>query len=545
MTDEFKEKVLKALEEDEFRRKMENKLHKSEDNTESSKKQGMNRRSFLKKAGLGAAGLGAAAMLSGAAGLGIQSGDGLQFNENFSVDSEGNLDLENRDISGAASVDMEKYYTVPEGSIQDIADAIENNSYVKLEPGATYTADSEVRIEKDDLANDVYVDARGAKLESTSSDAILHLWKTAACSGGEARTVTWRGGSFVGAGTDSTQSAVRLTDCFRHDILIGEAGKVERGIYWMNDECWSEANRVGYMLGGSGTDAPASKRFAVYMEGASTSGGSGTESFRCGEVHIPWGAGGVSNGNNNAQLYVKSGSLHGGRVFVKGFTPKHGGYNLWCGENGKMGSVNAYIEGEQGTEESRVIKHDGGPAPLYINPRIKGKGKNVEINIAGGATSIGGKGLRKLDKGSVITHNWSFDGATESSFQIRTNSLSEGEAGSYFTGVDKLNEPDGQTTTYVGFGKDTKERATLRSHLSGKKTRSYNVEDGTTIEHMFRGAHYDTKRGDPSNSELPEEESMTYISDGSDTGEEGDLVRAYNDGGSIKTQIIAAVSDTS
>ena len=36
---------------------------------------------------------------------------------------------------------------------------------------------------------------------------------------------------------------------------------------------------------------------------------------------------------------------------------------------------------------------------------------------------------------------------------------------------------------------------------------------------------------------------MTYISDGSGTGDLGDFVRAYNDSGTIKTQIIGAKSD--
>lgn len=51
------------------------------------------------------------------------------------------------------------------------------------------------------------------------------------------------------------------------------------------------------------------------------------------------------------------------------------------------------------------------------------------------------------------------------------------------------------------------------------------------------------QRGDPSTTEVPSGEAMTYVSDGSGTGSAGDLVYAVNDGGSIKTVIIAQRSN--
>jgi hypothetical protein len=51
------------------------------------------------------------------------------------------------------------------------------------------------------------------------------------------------------------------------------------------------------------------------------------------------------------------------------------------------------------------------------------------------------------------------------------------------------------------------------------------------------------QRGDPGTDELSDGEVMTYNSDGSGTGEAGDLVYAINDGGTIKTTVIVSKSD--
>ena len=51
------------------------------------------------------------------------------------------------------------------------------------------------------------------------------------------------------------------------------------------------------------------------------------------------------------------------------------------------------------------------------------------------------------------------------------------------------------------------------------------------------------QRGDPSTSELGDGDVMTFNSDGSGTGSAGDLVYAINDGGTIRTSIIAQRSN--
>lgn len=64
---------------------------------------------------------------------------------------------------------------------------------------------------------------------------------------------------------------------------------------------------------------------------------------------------------------------------------------------------------------------------------------------------------------------------------------------------------------------------------------------GNSIEDA-QGIHQQ-QRGDPSTSELASGEVMTFASDGSGTGSAGDLVYAVNDGGTIKTSVIAQVSN--
>jgi len=51
------------------------------------------------------------------------------------------------------------------------------------------------------------------------------------------------------------------------------------------------------------------------------------------------------------------------------------------------------------------------------------------------------------------------------------------------------------------------------------------------------------QRGDPTTAELDAGQNMLYNSDGSGTGAAGDLVFAINDAGTIKTTVVAAVSN--
>lgn len=59
------------------------------------------------------------------------------------------------------------------------------------------------------------------------------------------------------------------------------------------------------------------------------------------------------------------------------------------------------------------------------------------------------------------------------------------------------------------------------------------------VQPMATGLALD-QRGDPTSSELAQEDAMLFISDGSGTGAAGDLVYAFNDGGTIETVIVQA-----
>jgi len=442
------------------------------------------------------------------------------------------------------SLEAKRYYTVPEGTIQDIADAITSNRYVKLEPGAIYTAESEVRIEQDDLTEDTYVDARGTTLASEASDTVLHLRKTAWCADGLAKKITWRGGAVVGAGKSAdstgdsdTEAGIRITDCFGHDIRIGTATGVDKGIHVRNDECWSEALCLGYTRDGQYEDADTliggqgGMNYCVYMEGAGATGGTGTESFRGLRVFIPYGAAAPDHGEQNSYFYLE-GSMHGGYLNIEGFLPENG-YLIHC--NGNLYSSLADIECEGGNDESRAIVHDQGPAPLYLQPRIGGTGRLVENNISGPVPAIDGINLIDLDEKKILEYDWGND-KIKFGYSIETQGPGSNYSGGFLTGRNG-------DEAMISLGKDTDDNAVLSTHVPGASTRSTNGADEHTVEHMMRGAHYDSQRSDPTTDELGPDETITYVSDGTTTGNAGDLVRAHNDGSDIRTQIIAALSD--
>jgi len=57
------------------------------------------------------------------------------------------------------------------------------------------------------------------------------------------------------------------------------------------------------------------------------------------------------------------------------------------------------------------------------------------------------------------------------------------------------------------------------------------------------GGVVNQQRSEPTTAELAPGENMTYNSDGTGTGAAGDLIYAVNDGGTIKTQVLARRSD--
>lgn len=68
-------------------------------------------------------------------------------------------------------------------------------------------------------------------------------------------------------------------------------------------------------------------------------------------------------------------------------------------------------------------------------------------------------------------------------------------------------------------------------------------EDASLVAHQTNGGINFAQRGDPTTDELEQGEDVVYASDGSGTGAAGDLVYAVNDGGTIKTLVLAQVSN--
>lgn len=79
----------------------------------------------------------------------------------------------------------------------------------------------------------------------------------------------------------------------------------------------------------------------------------------------------------------------------------------------------------------------------------------------------------------------------------------------------------------------------LSSSSDGFGLYSFDSDARTDGTHEVGGGTVHEQRGDPSTSELPTGAVMIYNSDGSGTGTAGDLVYAVNDGGTIKTTILA------
>jgi hypothetical protein len=85
---------------------------------------GMSRRKFMKTIAGGGAALGAAAMMPSAAALDIESNNPLSYNENFSVDTQGDLNLGGNNITNAGSIDAAS------GGFSDLA--IDNDTLLVL-----------------------------------------------------------------------------------------------------------------------------------------------------------------------------------------------------------------------------------------------------------------------------------------------------------------------------------------------------------------------------------------------------------------------------
>lgn len=69
------------------------------------------------------------------------------------------------------------------------------------------------------------------------------------------------------------------------------------------------------------------------------------------------------------------------------------------------------------------------------------------------------------------------------------------------------------------------------------------TDSRTNGNHELVGGTVYEQRGDPTTGELADGDVMTYNSDGSGTGDAGDLVYAVNDGGTIKTSVVVQRSN--
>lgn len=448
------------------------------------------------------------------------------------------------------SVEASRIHTVPEGSIQDIADAMNKYKRIKLEEGAVYTADKEVVVDPGEYC---FVNARGATLKSTATGDVgilsFEQLAKAANSVGYAKRFEWHGGVFIGAGNGVTESGIRMTDVYGCKALIGGVDEVTNGIHVRNYEKWSETNRVGYKRTKE-ADTESNITSAVRLDGASVTGGPGTASMRDGEVYIPFG-----NSSGDPVLHQQGCGLWGGKIFLKAFAPDDG--TVWfhdpsdvTGSGGINSSGNAnaiaYVEFEQGNQNTIGIDLVSGPPPTFIAPRFTGVGNQIKTDGIQNSIplSIDNSGFRTYDDSIGFEFNGQGTGSWETSIPVHSiRGPSKGSSAAL--GLhDKKGNRFGELRRSGESGiEDQRGIGLASSYESGSRIHFVNTVDEEYAGISLGSGVIKEQRGDPEASEISSGDSMIYQSDGSETGSAGDLVRAYNDDGTVKTQIIAPLSN--
>jgi hypothetical protein len=67
--------------------------------------------------------------------------------------------------------------------------------------------------------------------------------------------------------------------------------------------------------------------------------------------------------------------------------------------------------------------------------------------------------------------------------------------------------------------------------------------NGTAELRLHEAGHvFGAKRGEPGTSELAQGEAMLFVSDGSGPNTDGDFVIAYNDGGTVKGNVLDSLT---
>jgi hypothetical protein len=173
-------------------------------------------------------------------------------------------------------VRADTFYTVEGTAVGDIAEAVANNPYVRLQPGVTYTHDGSSRITHGRGNGDTVVDARGASIQVRGT--VVDVDETSE----NGDWFHWYGGRFEGSNA-AGEVAFDVSDSVFNVFEPAEIRNCEVGMAFFNEDLWCEYNTISFrghendatlvLIGNSGSPPPGSSLRDPAQNG-------GTDSFR-------------------------------------------------------------------------------------------------------------------------------------------------------------------------------------------------------------------------------------------------------------------------
>jgi hypothetical protein len=174
-------------------------------------------------------------------------------------------------------VRADTFYTVEGTTVADIADAVANNQYVKLQPGVTYTHDGSSKITHGRGDGHCVVDACGATIQ-VRGNPVVDVNDT----GNETDQFYWYGGTFSGS-KSAGEVAFDISDSVFNAWMPDAIQECEVGMAFFNESLWCEFNWIQFQahdnecdvafIGNDGSPPPGSSLRTPAQNG-------GTDSFR-------------------------------------------------------------------------------------------------------------------------------------------------------------------------------------------------------------------------------------------------------------------------
>lgn len=273
--------------------------------------------------------------------------------------TNGPLDMNNGDIDDVNKVDSDQFTTVHNTSLAAVDEAIDTYDRVKLLP-QTYSGDTSITVSANNRDH-VALHFEGAKIDYTGTGTAINITDTSSTD-----KVSIIGGALYGPTSGDTNyqgtTGVYFEDDGQNTIKLHYLKGFEHGIKGRNVDQWSEGSNI--IIEGS-----HQQNHTLHFEGASSTGGSGTDSFRTTTIrgkHLHVIEGGTL-------LYQDQASLYDSDIKLSGFIPQGGsGWHL----DGKLHEsvVRLDIEGDG---DGVIVGSNYNEGGIFLNPVIReGTGSN-------------------------------------------------------------------------------------------------------------------------------------------------------------------------